>query len=558
MSNVVVSGGIRNSLFALQDTSNTAAGIQKKLATGLKVGSALDGAQSFFAAQGLNNKANDLGRLLDAMGQSLQTIKAADNAVTSMSKLVEQADSIATQARDALASGSAEAKFTGTKDLRGVKDLTALNGVTNTDNLDFTVIDANGEEEVLTGGGSVAIATGDSIDQLITKINDVQDADGNQVLSARLDESGKLEVKALNGASMRMVVDATVADTDVADIGLASALGLPTKIVQDGVANAGGRTGTVELTAVAKPSLTSFKLTDGNGDVATRSTALSAIRKAGDTATALVSADNAADTFTISVNGGTTQSTTLNGGTIQSLIDGINSDMKGKVEASFNEETGEISLKALDASVKSIELGVTSDGTAATGNLGFGIQTFTAVTASQTKMESIQLGAASGQLAKLEGDYNKVLSQMDELAKDSGYRGTNLLNGDKLTTFFNDDRSSKIETQGQKLNADGLGLKKADFSRESTVDTSLSQIKAATSTLRDFGASLAADLGVIQNRQDFSKKTIDTLKEGADKLTVADANEEGAKLTSLQTRQQLAVITLSMASQSDQSVLRLF
>jgi len=41
-------------------------------------------------------------------------------------------------------------------------------------------------------------------------------------------------------------------------------------------------------------------------------------------------------------------------------------------------------------------------------------------------------------------------------------------------------------------------------------------------------------------------------------LTVADQNEEGANLLSLQTRQQLGVISLSLANQSQQAILRLF
>ena len=49
---------------------------------------------------------------------------------------------------------------------------------------------------------------------------------------------------------------------------------------------------------------------------------------------------------------------------------------------------------------------------------------------------------------------------------------------------------------------------------------------------------------MVQNRQDFTKGMIDTLKGGADALVVADHNEEGANLLALQTRAQLASTTL--------------
>ena len=62
----------------------------------------------------------------------------------------------------------------------------------------------------------------------------------------------------------------------------------------------------------------------------------------------------------------------------------------------------------------------------------------------------------------------------------------------------------------------------------------------------------------VQTREDFTQNTITNLQEGRDKLVVADQNEEGANLLALQTRQQLGVTSLSLASQSQQSVLRLF
>jgi len=51
---------------------------------------------------------------------------------------------------------------------------------------------------------------------------------------------------------------------------------------------------------------------------------------------------------------------------------------------------------------------------------------------------------------------------------------------------------------------------------------------------------------------------ISQLEEGAAKLTNADLNEESANLLTLQTRQQLGTIGLSIAQSSDQSILRLF
>ena len=62
----------------------------------------------------------------------------------------------------------------------------------------------------------------------------------------------------------------------------------------------------------------------------------------------------------------------------------------------------------------------------------------------------------------------------------------------------------------------------------------------------------------MQTREDFTSEFVNTLEEGADKWTLADANLEGANMLMLQTRQQLGTVSLSIASQAAQSILRLF
>ena len=42
---------------------------------------------------------------------------------------------------------------------------------------------------------------------------------------------------------------------------------------------------------------------------------------------------------------------------------------------------------------------------------------------------------------ELRVQYNDLLDQIDQLAKDSGFNGVNLLNGDNLSVLFNEDGS---------------------------------------------------------------------------------------------------------------------
>jgi flagellin len=99
MSDIVLSAGVRANLLQLQQTSSLITDTQAKLATGKRVNSALDNPINFFTAQGLSNRANDLSSLLDSMATGINTIQAANNGITSITKLVQSAQALVSQAR---------------------------------------------------------------------------------------------------------------------------------------------------------------------------------------------------------------------------------------------------------------------------------------------------------------------------------------------------------------------------------------------------------------------------------------------------------------------------
>lgn len=579
-SDVVLSAALRNNLLSLQSTQKGIDATQLKLSTGRKVNSALDNPQSFFASQALTNRANDLTRLLDGIGQSIQVIKAADNGITALTKLVEQAQSIAQSAQDVISGAESEAKIVGDKDLRNVNALTTIPGLTAGDSLTFSYTDANGvAKQIGTFGNAdnatqaVTIAANQSINELITLINDIRIGDGTtanqgQAFEASLDSAGHLQIKALEGGNFRVTFAANTPG-DPADLATASALGFGSiaRLVPDaGAANSNA----VEVTALAATELRSFKLaytSNGAEHTADRSTLLSALHSTTATSTSLFQNVNAtSDDYLIGINGGTAQTIELfsNNGTatvtVQDFVDSINnnSSLNTKIKASFDDTTGQVVINAIDASVKSIEIGVAAS--VMTANFGFGVNSDLTGNANDGERESIRLAAATGSLIQYETDFNNIRSQIDALVTngDTGYRGTNLLNGDNLLSVFNESRTSTLTTLGTTFTAEGLGLTEADFSRESTIQSALDTVNDALTTVRSFGSSLSNSLAVIQARQDFTSNLVNTLKEGSDLLVNADQNEEGAKLLALQTRQSLGVTALSLASQSQQSILRLF
>ena len=98
MSDIVLSAGVRSNLLQLQQTSELITRTQTRLATGKKVNSALDNPINFFTAQGLSVRANDLNALLDAMSMGIDTIQAANNGITAITKLVQSAQALISQA----------------------------------------------------------------------------------------------------------------------------------------------------------------------------------------------------------------------------------------------------------------------------------------------------------------------------------------------------------------------------------------------------------------------------------------------------------------------------
>ena len=158
--------------------------------------------------------------------------------------------------------------------------------------------------------------------------------------------------------------------------------------------------------------------------------------------------------------------------------------------------------------------------------------------------------------------FNAILDQIEGLAEDSSFNGTNLLEGDSLQVVFNESGDSSLTVTGVDLSdasaSAGLNLADVTFTDDASINAALSAIDSALGTVRSTAASLGADLSTIQIRQDFTSNLINTLEAGAGDLTLADLNEEGANLLTLQTRQQLASTSLSFATQSDQSVLSLF
>ena len=253
------------------------------------------------------------------------------------------------------------------------------------------------------------------------------------------------------------------------------------------------------------------------------------------------------------------------------------------------------------------------------------------------------------QLDNYQKQFNSIVKEIGNLAKDSSYQGVNLLTGGDLTVTFNESRDHTLVVDGKDVVADtktkgfqeadwlsstivsnintkkaalyatetisgaDAAAKAADFAAKiadhdlyikstdsntgldvytkattydaeatyykdktdataeqkaayetavkgiaEAISSSLDGVAEATKYLRDYSSELGNNFAIIQTRQDFTEALIDVLETGSDNLVLADMNEESANYLALQTRQQLAINSLALASQSAQSVLKLF
>jgi flagellin len=270
------------------------------------------------------------------------------------------------------------------------------------------------------------------------------------------------------------------------------------------------------------------------------------------TDTSLTDGDIAAldgETISIAVGSAAAETITFASAGINTLAE-FQTALAGLTGATGTAAAGGVTITADDASTLTVSFSDPSVGTA----LGLTAGTTDVVSTANPDI-------ANPKRAELVETYNDLLGQIDDLAKDASFNGVNLLNGDDLSVLFNEDGSSSLQIEGVTNTSTGLGLStltSTAFDTNSSINSTLDGLKASIDTLRSQSAKFGANLSVVETRQDFTKNMINVLQTGASNLTLADTNEEAANVLALQTRQQLSSTALSLASQADQNVLRLF
>jgi flagellin-like hook-associated protein FlgL len=198
MADITLTAGVRQNLLSLQNTADLMATTQNRLATGKKVNNALDNPISFFTSQSLSNRASDLSSLLDSISNATQTLQAANNGITSLTKLVQSAQAIAQQAKQ---SASTVVPVTGS-----VTGLTAATVHAITATKTVTVNDG-------TTTATYTAVAGDDVSDFLTAINA-----GGTNITASLSSAGAIQLTNLAGGSV--VIGGTGSAGDLLTLGL--------------------------------------------------------------------------------------------------------------------------------------------------------------------------------------------------------------------------------------------------------------------------------------------------------------------------------------------------
>jgi flagellin len=502
MSDVTLSSAVRNNLNTLQSTADMMSKVQNTLATGKKVNSALDNPNNFFTASGLNARANDLSTLLDDMGQSTQTLKAADDGMTGITKLVESAKAKANQALQ-------------TQSQYERKEFASQYNELLTQIEDIAKDSGYKGKNLLAGAGN----------DLRTVFNE--------------DSTSKLDIEAVDYTDTTLSTGLNLSDL-TEGAGGATAFNLT------------GGTSTITLTGADGALNSSSTLSESTG-ISTTNT-LDFVDNSAATAPATVGT---------SVTAGASVQDLVDGLNAIAGVSASFDESNGELTIVSNEDFL-ISESGTSASV-ALTLGASSEITAAalssttatlasSGSFAVG-DTLTLTDGNGYELGSLEVEADTNvdDLVNFANDFNGVTASFNSAS------GRVSLTSDTDLTLSSDNSTDFASTgfsagSGASISA----LSDSGFATDNDINRTLGRLNNALGTLRTQASEFGTNNSVIENRQDFTKNLISTLEEGAGKLTLADTNEEGANLLALQTRQSLASTSLSFAAQADQNVLRLF
>ncbi|WP_409018599.1 flagellin [Brevundimonas vesicularis] len=166
-----------------------------------------------------------------------------------------------------------------------------------------------------------------------------------------------------------------------------------------------------------------------------------------------------------------------------------------------------------------------------------------ALTEMKTLAVAIESGGSTETLAALNADYAALQTEIDSALAGANFDGENLWTA--AGTVLSDTAGTTFAIGG--VTADGT-----------PAGATAAEVEAAITAFTADMATLGTQSKSLERQITFTSKMQDALEVGIGNLVDADLAKESAKLTALQTKQQLGVQALSIANQSSSILLGLF
>jgi flagellin-like hook-associated protein FlgL len=619
-SDVNLTSSMRSNLLLLQKTNKQVESIQNKLATGNKVNSALDGPNSFFAAKSLTTRAGDLSSLKEQMGQAISTIQAGDKGITSIESLIDQAKGLTTSAYASLGNDASSiatrkslaSQFNAIKDQ--IDKIAGDSGYAGKNLLTGNGLTLDSTAESRTEVNNVEGLSASRVTNVVSADTYSISVSGTGAISGDLEDISSAEgARGVTSLKVSGKLSATSGNFSDISIEMRGAQGKERTVV----VSEGGESRTFKFFENSQTAAASITTAGSSGTGQVSQIEIGGAIEEGDTFTATVNGQAFTYKATASdvVDSGTgldispeNRRQAVAAGLQSAVSAGLDSTRftvgtaaDGKFTVSSNVTTGTgvsflVGAATTNAESKSISVSFSSGttvsfsidradlnalGTAANGtstiekNVDIEISAtnlngVTASRAADNARGSGKLTDGENSLSFDSGTVRVAVSSATIMAAASAQSSANLTTVQRsdantendLSVQLNESNTNNIGVVSINVKTDGQGLRidyaQNDFLDRSDIDKAVASLDFAKTTLRSASQSLSTNLNIIQTREDFTSEFANVLTEGGNKLTQADQNEEGANLLLLQTRQQLGTISLSLANQSQQSILRLF
>ena len=517
---ISLSAGMRSDLISLQGTAKLLNRTQGRLSSGKDVNSAVDDPSKYFAAEDHTNHASDLSARKSDMGEAIQAVKAANQGITGINTLISQARGLVQSAQSANATtrASLAAQFNNLR--TQIDQLASDSGYNGKNFLESDTMKVLFNEN----GSSQMTVTGFAGDSAGLGIAIAMSSSGTAYAAelAAANTAAAASTYVLHHSGTVAKADVTVTQTVSLQgehlVGQASASVLSgTSVTLQHIGRATSVTLVESYAATSAGIISAGAVSAG----AMSAGAISAGAVSGSATPGFrfqLAATMSGLPTTLTVQAGGSTLTYGNDYTATWAASKLTITILTTQSAAID-----VDYSYNKTLVAGSDYTVTSGGTATAGQINFLTNLSGAVSVDYT----FKGGVATGSYSVSGGTANTA-----------------------ATVTFNGKVSGTVDV--------AYSTNRSLWGDDTAMTTDLDNLNNAIVRLRTQASTLAANLSVITTRQDWSQGMIDNLQQGADNLTLADMNEEGANMLALQTRQQLGIQALSLASQANQSIMRLF